>query len=107
MHDLLPKAGDNAPLTITTNWVRGPGNVSVQAFSPGNPLLGREGLAIVPVGMASPIPADAALSPATNFLPASHAQPQTGLPGLRLNTDELHVPPGSDDEILTVRADAL
>jgi hypothetical protein len=98
----------NSPLTISTNWVRGPGNVSVQAFSPGNPLLGRVGQAIVPVGAAaSPGSEGAAATAGEGFLSSPRTQSNLGLPGLRINTEDLEVPDGSAGQILTIRADAL
>jgi len=102
-----PAPTGNSPLTISTNWVRGPGSVSVQAFSPGNPLLGRAAQAIVPVGTASPGSGGAEPSPGDGLLSSPRAQSNLGLPGLRINTEDLEIPGGSDGQILTIRADAL
>ncbi len=99
-------ADSRPPVTITTQWVRGSGNVSVAAFSPGNPLLGPAGQAIVPVGTASPITSDHMSPSGEGFLSAGR-KPVNGLPGLRINTKDLQIPAGSEGEILTIRAEAL
>ncbi len=107
MSRLLGDSADGpAPVTITARWVRGSGNVSVAAFSPGNPLLGPAGQAIVPVGTASPITSDQMSTSAESFLSAG-SKPLNGLPGLRINTKNLQIPAGSDGGILTIRAQAL
>jgi hypothetical protein len=101
------EAYGNSPLTISTNWVRGPGTVSVEAFSPGNPILGRAGQAIVPVGTASPGSEGAASTLGEGFLSSPRTKSNLGLPGLRINTEDLEIPDGSASQILTIRADAL
>ena len=107
MSRLLGETADGpASVTITTRWVRGSGNVSVAAFSPGNPLLGRAGQAIVPVGAASPITAEQVSPSGEGFLSAER-KPVNGLPGLRINTKDLQIPAGSEGGILTIRAQAL
>jgi hypothetical protein len=93
-------------VTITTQWVRGSGNVSVAAFSPANPLLGPVGQAMIPVGTASPMTSSHMSQSGESFLSAEK-KPVNGLPGLRINTKDLQIPAGSEGGILTIRAQAL
>ena len=107
MSQLLGYSTDSpASVTIITRWVRGSGNVSVAAFSAGNPLLGPAGQAIVPVGTASPITSGQRSPSGESFLSAGR-KPANGLPGLRINTKDLQIPASSEGGILTIRAQAL
>jgi hypothetical protein len=97
----------NSPLTVTARWVRGPASVSMQAFSPANPLLGPAGRGKVLVGTAFPsVPHP--LSPAgENFLPPAPDPLRSGLPALQIDTKNLQIPPGSEGATLTIRAEVL
>jgi hypothetical protein len=103
---LRDSAHSQSSVTVTARWVRGSGNVSVAAFSPGNPLLGPAGQAIVPVGTASPMTSNQ-LSPSGESFLSVGRKPVNGLPGLRIDTKDLQIPAGSEGGILTIRAQAL
>jgi hypothetical protein len=95
----------NAALTISTTWVRGPASVSVGVFAPANPLLGAAGRALVPVASL-----DATVSSAptgSSFLSSSNQPVNPGLPGIRINTGDLQIPPGSEAGMLTIRGQVL
>jgi hypothetical protein len=102
-----PAAGAGPSVTITTNWVGGPGKVTVEAFSSANPLLGPAGRAMILLGAASPIHASPALPASEGFLPSARKATNTGLPGLRIDTKDLEIPRGSESGALTIRAEAL
>jgi hypothetical protein len=92
-------------LTISTSWVRGPGSVSVGVFAPANPLLGAAGQALVPVALS-----DESISPApagNSFLSSSKQTASPALPGIRIKTRDLQIPPGSEAGMLTIRAQVL
>jgi hypothetical protein len=111
--ETLSAAGDmfvganNLPLTITARWVRGPGSISMQAFSPANPLLGYAGRDRILVGTATPPVDRPQPAPGTNFLSAAGNPPQPALPALQLHTKDLQIPSGSEGATLTIRAEVI
>jgi hypothetical protein len=103
---LRDPADSLSSVTVTTQWVRGSGNVTVAAFSPANPLLGPAGQTMIPVGAASPM-TSSQMSPSGESFLSVERKPVNGLPGLRINTKDLQIPAGSEGGVLTIRAQAL
>jgi hypothetical protein len=110
---LLPAgSGPKKPVSITANWILGPGNISVAVLTSGNPLLGRDAISRVPVALFSPLfpllPSAADSVPAEGFLPSAKMPPApTNQLELRIDTSDLRLPAGSEDGVLTIRAQAF
>jgi hypothetical protein len=103
--------GAKLPVTVTANWVLGPGNISVAVLSSGNPLLGDDAISRVPVALLSPLfpllPTPADSVPAENFLSTAKMPTPASQLELRIDTSELRLPAGSEDGVLTIRAQAF
>jgi hypothetical protein len=108
---LLPvPAGRGNPVAVSARWVLGPGNISVAVLSSGNPLLGNEAISRVPVALLSPLfPLLPSPDPvqAHSFLAAARAHVPASQLELRIDTGDLRLPAGSEDGVLTIRAQAF
>ncbi|HUK26688.1 MAG TPA: hypothetical protein VLV49_19080 [Terriglobales bacterium] len=107
----LAEDGAAAGPVITANWVLGPGNISMAVLSSGNPLLGNDAISRVPVAAFSPMfpllsHSDDSL-PANNFLPAAGTPAPGSQLELKIDTSRLQIPAGSQNGVLTIRAQAF